>query len=115
MTVKFQNLFEPYKWSLSIGELEILSGTISGSFLPDMGPSTTVERYENIFDTDDFDSEFVDFARPLLIRSNVLDSFQAKKRNYFNISTLGKINLSSKRLIIYCHSRSLTSVYCLHQ
>ena len=27
-----------------------------------MGPSTTVERYENIFDTDDFDSEFVDFV-----------------------------------------------------
>ena len=27
-----------------------------------MGPSTTVERYENIFDADDFDSEFVDFV-----------------------------------------------------
>ena len=28
-----------------------------------MGPSTTVERYENIFDVDDFDSEFVDFVK----------------------------------------------------
>ena len=27
-----------------------------------MGPSTSVERYENIFDADDFDSEFVDFV-----------------------------------------------------
>ena len=57
-----ENQLKPYKWSLSVGELEISSGTISGSFLPDMGPSTTVERYENIFEADDFDSEFVDFV-----------------------------------------------------
>ena len=59
---QFGNPLKPYKWSLSVGELKISSGTISGSFLPDMGPSTSVERYENIFEADDFDSEFVDFV-----------------------------------------------------